>query len=175
MRYRCVNNLKQVGISFPLWGMDHDGKFPMEVSAANGGTLEYVGQGGVCRHFIAMSNELTAPRVLLCPADKSRKAALSFSLEMADSNSSFFVGVDAVDAKPSMYLVGDRNVTNGLPLPPNRIMDLTSNSIVGWTGELHGKQGNVCLADGSVQSWSTDQTREGLAHTGVATNRLAMP
>lgn len=36
----CVNNLKQVGPTFLVWAEDHNGKIPMEVSAADGGTME---------------------------------------------------------------------------------------------------------------------------------------
>ncbi|HET7625628.1 MAG TPA: hypothetical protein VFM25_10220, partial [Verrucomicrobiae bacterium] len=44
-RISCVNNLKQVGLSFRLWAGDHDGKYPMQVSTNQGGTMEFVGTG----------------------------------------------------------------------------------------------------------------------------------
>jgi hypothetical protein len=37
------------------------------------------------------------------------------------------------------------------------------------------KQGNVGLADGSVQGFSSTALRRALENTGVETNRLAMP
>jgi len=40
---------------------------------------------------------------------------------------------------------------------------------------MHKNQGNVALADGSVQAFSSSRLQEVLSNTGVATNRLAMP
>jgi prepilin-type processing-associated H-X9-DG protein len=48
-------------------------------------------------------------------------------------------------------------------------------SPVAWNDTRHLKQGNVGLADGSVQGFSSNKLREALANTGVETNRLAMP
>ncbi|HTJ00370.1 MAG TPA: hypothetical protein VL527_15935, partial [Dongiaceae bacterium] len=39
-RIQCVNNLKQIGLSFRLWSGDNDDKYPMQVSTATGGTRE---------------------------------------------------------------------------------------------------------------------------------------
>src|SRR5689334_19896825 len=37
-RIECINNLRQVGISFRLWANDNEGKFPWQVSVEEGGT-----------------------------------------------------------------------------------------------------------------------------------------
>lgn len=50
-RINCINNLKQVGLSFRLWANDNGGKFPMQVSLTNGGTMELVQSGTVFPHF----------------------------------------------------------------------------------------------------------------------------
>lgn len=146
----------------------------MSIPATNGGTKESVLRGGVHLHFQVLSNELNTPKVLVCPADKSRRQAPNFNAGIGESNISYFVGVDASEALPNMLLTGDRYLTNGT-MPSNRVCELTTNSVVGWTEETHNMIGNVGLADGNVQSWSTSKLREGLANTGVATNRLAMP
>src|SRR6266487_2961529 len=67
-RINCVNNLKQVGVEFYEWALDHNEKFPMQTSVTNGGTAELVGYGFVWPHFQVMSNELVTPKLLVCPA-----------------------------------------------------------------------------------------------------------
>jgi len=73
-----------------------------------------------------------------------------------------------------MFLAGDRNITNGMPVK-NGLFDLTGGSTIGWTSELHDSQGDVLLADGSVQGWNTSALQAGLRRTSETTNRLAMP
>src|SRR6185436_13144219 len=36
----CMNNLKQVGLSFQVWAQDHDDQFPFNVGSKDGGTQE---------------------------------------------------------------------------------------------------------------------------------------
>lgn len=179
-RSACVINLKQMGLAFHQWSNGGSPALPMEVSTNEGGTKEYTVTGEVFRLFLGISNELNTPKMLVCPADITRRPVKHFASLVNNTNISYFVGVDAKsiwaqETFPSMFLTGDRNLTNGAPLPPNRIMDLASNSVAGWTAEIHSRQGNVGLADGSVQSFSTSKVREALNNTGVATNRLAMP
>ena len=173
-RGTCINNLKYIGLSFKQWALDNDDHFPMEVSTAKGGSREFVTTPEVFRHLQVLSNELNTPKILVCPMDEDRTAAASFSTGFGNSNLSYFVGLDAKASAPSMFLSGDRNLTNGALLP-NRILELKTNSAVGWTAEIHNQQGDVVLADSSVQAWGTTQLREGLQKSGVATNRLAIP
>jgi len=106
----CVNNLKQVGLSFRLWAGDHGDKFPMQVSVADGGTMERSTQGVVFPHFTMMSNELGVPKIVACPADKKRTVATNF-VSLADANVSYFVCLNARDgSNPEMWLAGDWNV-----------------------------------------------------------------
>ena len=41
-RINCISNLKQIGISFRMWGDDNGGQYPMTVLCANGGAEENV-------------------------------------------------------------------------------------------------------------------------------------
>jgi prepilin-type processing-associated H-X9-DG protein len=86
----------------------------------------------------------------------------------------YFVGIDADDNHPQMLLVGDRNITGGVRLP-NGILEITSNSVVGWSAEMHKNLGNIAFTDGHVETLTTAFLRECLTNTGVATNRLAIP
>jgi prepilin-type N-terminal cleavage/methylation domain-containing protein len=94
-RINCVNNLKQVGLAFRLWEGDNDGKFPMQVSVTNGGTMELFSSGSqfsqfAFLNFVAMSNQLSTPKILHCPADTEHIAATNFSTGFSDANISYF-------------------------------------------------------------------------------------
>jgi hypothetical protein len=184
--FSCLNNLKQIGLAFRIWQGDNNEKFPMSVSVTNGGTMELVGSGTVWRHFQVMSNEISTPKILLCPNDVERQKNLAViwgsSSEIppyvgfaGNTNTSYFVGVDAMDANPTMFLAGDRNLTvKNVALKPG-LHSLSTNELMGWTKEMHVNYGNVLLADASVQQFNAIDLRKALENTGVTTNRLAVP
>jgi hypothetical protein len=80
----CVNNLKQIGLAFRVWELDNHDQFPFNVSTNAGGTMELVLRGGdgndrnPALHFQILSNELSTPKILVCPADRLKLAALDF-------------------------------------------------------------------------------------------------
>lgn len=104
-RIQCVNNLKQVGLATRVWAGDHDDKYPTAVSLPNGGALELMTGPNAWKNFQVMSNELSTPKVLLCPkeTDRDRFLATNFAL-LNNSNLSFFVGVDATETNAQMLL-----------------------------------------------------------------------
>jgi hypothetical protein len=125
-----------------------------------------------------MSNELSTPKILVCPADTSRIAATNFATDFNNMKISYFVSLDAEDKYPGMLLSGDDNlVVNGVRVRPG-ILSLSVNASVEWTkeriGKLHGP-GYVALADGSVQQAATLTVQSTPVNAGVATNRLAIP
>src|ERR1039458_6134553 len=136
-RIQCVSNLKQDGLAFRLWEGDNGDKYSMAVSTNKNGTMEYAAD--VFRHFQVMSNELSTPKILVCPAD-NRTAAASFA-RLENQNVSYFVGLDATDVRPQMLLTGDRNVTNGIA-PEHSILRLVPDQPAGWTEDMHNGQGN---------------------------------
>ncbi|MGO9585439.1 MAG: type II secretion system protein [Limisphaerales bacterium] len=169
-RINCVNNLKQDGLAFRLWEGDNGDKYPMAVSTNKNGTMEY--GGDVFHHFQVMSNELSTPKILACPAD-NRTAAATFA-GLKNQNVSYFVGLDATDVRPQMLLTGDRNVTNGLA-PIRSVLELRPEIPAGWTAAMHNRQGNVGRVDGSVQQVTIDGLRHAIKHSDDATNRVALP
>jgi prepilin-type processing-associated H-X9-DG protein len=169
-RIQCVSNLKQDGLAFRLWEGDNGDKYPMAVSTNKNGTMEYAAD--VFRHFQVMSNELSTPKILVCPAD-NRTAAASFA-RLENQNVSYFVGLAATEVRPPMLLTGDRNVTNGLS-PVRSVLELRPEIPAGWTEAMHNGVGNIGLADGSVQQVSIPGLQQMLKHTGDSTNRVALP
>jgi len=173
----CVNNVKQIWVSFRMWAEDNSGKYPMQVPMRNGGTMELVESGNVYPHFAVMSNQLVTPKLLICPEDKLRKSASSFAPGMSNSNISYFVGVDATTNQRAMFLSGDANLAiRGVPAKPGLLL-LWTNSPVAWAKPLrlrHGNGGNVVFTDGYVHQVDAQGLRKLLEKSGV-TNRLAIP
>jgi prepilin-type processing-associated H-X9-DG protein len=169
----CVNNLKQAGLDFRLWSGDSKDRFQMGYSTNVGGTLEYVPGGNAFRHFQCMSNEIKEVKFLVCPAD-DRLPARSFK-ELSNANVSYFVGVDADEAEPSLWLAGDRNLTtNGIPVGAG-LVELKATNAIGWSKKMHKFVGNIVFADGSVQQLSQAGVNNAFGSTGTNVNRLAVP
>lgn len=174
-RINCVNNLKQVGLSFLFWAADNNDKYPMQISVTNGGTMESASIGITFPTFQVMSNELSTPKRLACPADANRISATNFTTDFNNSKVSYFVGLDAGKTNATMLLSGDRNLTsNEIPVGSG-LLTLTTKSRATWTAQIHNKAGNIGLADGSVQQLTSAKLREALQNSGVATNRLVLP
>ena len=112
----CISNLKQIGLAWLTWVHDHEyGNFPFRTPLANEGNFEPItGGGNMLRNnawwqYAFISNELSSPGVLVCPADKNvgglRRAAGTFGADPAtqglmapgfkNSSCSFTIGVDA--------------------------------------------------------------------------------
>jgi len=169
-RIHCVNHLKQVGLSARIFATDNEEKFPWQVSTNAGGSREYLDVNhSAFRHFVAMSNELSTPNILLCPEDKERTTATNWLI--GNSNISYFLGLDAKLDESQILLAGDRNLmTNGVPVGSG-LLELTTNLTVGWTSRMHNNAGNVLFGDGRVDALSNKQ----LINSSIATNRLLIP
>lgn len=147
----CLSSLKQVGAGFRLWS-ESAWDFPMALSTNYGGTRETASE--VWRTFQVMSNELGHPGVLWCQAD-SRRPATAWT-ELANSNLSYFVGLDADIAAPHALLAGDRHLDTGRR-PQNLILKVRTNDVLRWTPAPHMAGGNVLFGDGSVRTMNDAQ------------------
>ena len=164
-RIACINNLRQAGIAFHEFAHDHDGKFPMEVPAAQDGALEDTRSAEASgnelsvsyRLFLPVAGQLVTPRLLDCPTD-TRLAASNFQ-SFSNENLSYFIAANSVFQKPSSLLAGDRNLTIDSSQNP-RALTAAPNSRLRWTTELHVRKGNLLFADGRVEEhndfWTPD-------------------
>ena len=154
-RINCVYSLKHIGLAMRMWSNDHGDKFPWSVSTTNGGTMEFAGKPEVFRHYLAISNELTSPKVLKCEKDEKRTQASSWAQLTNDARHlSYFVGLDADEGRPQMILSGDRNLSFNGRLASG-LVTLKSNTVLGVAPLLHTNYINVGLADGSAQQAPT--------------------
>ena len=188
-RVLCVTNLKQIGLAYYVWAYDHNGKFPMQVSVADGGTMELNNGRNAWLNFLVLSNELSTPKILWCPADKDRVAATDFTAGFSAKNISYFVGLDAGTNHPQMFLSGDDNLAVGNIPVKTGLLEFSTNALIAWTSGRHDDSrkaplwtyaphnffGNIGRADGAVVQTTSSSLQQMLQQTGVATNRLAIP
>jgi competence protein ComGC len=171
-RLGCTNNLKHVGLAARMWSNDNNDQFPW-VSTNSAGSRAFANAPQVFQHFAAMSNELITPKVLVCPQDLKRMKTTNFT-SFSNTNVSYFVGLDADEAKPERLLSGDRNITGGI-FTNGFLRLLKTNTLAGWTKELHDYGGNIGLSDGSVQQMTAQQLQQQLRTNTLPTIRLAIP
>jgi prepilin-type processing-associated H-X9-DG protein len=172
-RINCTNNLKQIDLSFKMWSLDNSDLLPMQVPGTNGGALEGTIQGLAFPSFQVMSNELSTPKILVCPQDEKRNPATNFE-SLTDKTLSYFICQNPAEAGNPGLITGDRNLTNPF-VPGTRTVVFTTNLTLGWTKEMHSRQGNVAFMDGTVaqvRNGAVTLKREG---QGVRTNRVLVP
>lgn len=174
LRINCINNLKQTGLAFRLWSGDNGDMYPMQALPNEAyGSFQLNATNGF-RYFQVMSNELSTPRIVVCPTDAKRTAATNFTTDFDNSLISYFVGLNANETNANSFLAGDRNLTNG-HFHVKGMLCLQTNQNIGWTKDLHNQSGNIAMGDGSVVQVTNKLLRAYLAKTGMATNRLLFP
>jgi prepilin-type N-terminal cleavage/methylation domain-containing protein len=202
-RIACVNNCKQVGLSFRIFANDNQDQLPMGVSTNQGGSAEYVPAVAAVApnhfmHFMAMSNELSTPKILICPSDVGRNNATNFAeiirktytAKGGNSCVSYVVGIEASDTQPQMIMSGDRNMTNDAPgtkvvFPLPTVANggiyakfgtnFTATVRPGFSKDTHQNAGNLVLGDGSVQQATASRLAEQFRNSGNDQNLISIP
>jgi len=172
---RCVNNLKNIGLAFRIFGTDNSGAFPRSVSTNEGGSLEWLANGEIWRQWAVLSNELSTPKLLACPEDLERPAALNWAA-FDEQRLSYFLNVAALSEPGDLVLSGDRNlVLDGTPTARGRVRVSATNQ-VSWGPKIHHHSGNLLLADGSVHQSSSAGVNVAFQKSAAAgTNDLLIP
>ncbi len=141
--------------------------------------MELAQSGEALPVFLVMSNELSTPKILLCPQDLEKDFATNFFTGFSARNVSYFAGLDATNDSeadvPKLILSGDCNFEIGGKPVKSGLLSLWTNDPVTWGANRHASAGNLCFADGSVQPATTPGLQNYILQTGLATNRLAIP
>jgi len=176
-RINCLSQLKAIGLSFRMWSNDNGDKFPWQVPVATNGTLEFAESPEVFRHFLAISNELSSTKVLACASDTEISRVSDF-VKLNNAHLSYFVGLEANEAFPQTILSGDRNILGGT-VTTNSLVRFDSQSPAHWGTELHNRQGNIGLSDGSALQFTDNSLRKqieaALLSTNVGALRFSIP
>jgi prepilin-type N-terminal cleavage/methylation domain-containing protein/prepilin-type processing-associated H-X9-DG protein len=199
-RIKCVNNLKNVGLSFRIFATDNSDRFPTELSTNDGGASEFATDPNKqWRVFQTLSNELSTPKIIICPSDAGKTDATNWTVSLqngadnkitagGNTTVSYSVGTDAAETYPQSMLSSDRNMYNPQSSPARTTNDVNKGQFVdmkvavgaptagaGWDQQVHQNQGNVCMGDGSVQQLSTARLRDQLRTTSTVSNSFNFP
>lgn len=106
-RVQCTSNLRQVSLALRMWVEASEiSAFPWRVRVSDGGTQPDSGlkPANAAHEFLTISNELDTPKLLLCPADRKKRAASNFGSSIdgglanpafRDNAVSYFISLDA--------------------------------------------------------------------------------
>jgi len=83
-RIACVNNMKQLGLAARVWATDNSDVLPPDI--------------------LSMSNEIAAPKVLVCPADTGRQPATGWSTFTLANTSYEFLAPSGSEAEPERVM-----------------------------------------------------------------------
>jgi len=164
-RSHCVNNLRQQGIAFRSYLLDHSDLFSQQVATNEDGTADFVFEdqaspvvpkSSAFLHFQAVSDELVSPKLLICPSDLERWPTADFK-NLQNTNISYFIGIYTcgnellkLPVSANAILTGDRNLKNDHDSHWNPAF-ITVNNGTRWTSGLHEFKGNLLFVDGHVE------------------------
>lgn len=201
-RIKCVNNLKNVGLAFRIFSTDNGDRYPMSLSAKEGGSADFSATATLMfKHFAALSNELSTPKIVVCPTDQRTESTTFASNVLVSAQTrnivpfknnqsvSYFVGLEADETYPQCFLAGDRNIIADTAIPArtttrspqitrlgtNHLMSPSPGKGAYYTNTMHNLMGNVALGDGSVQQFSSGKLKDALRNSGDSRNQLAFP
>ena len=204
-RISCVNNLKQVGIATRIYATDNQDRFPWQVPADEGGSAEYIATKETLnffRHWQALSNELSNPKVVRCPRDGNRRQATTFAdgdsvrkvtkgtTLFADKKGkngnlsvSYFIGKGADEAKPNNILSGARNdnfakYVNDKDKKGQHVKFMrkfSAKKTPYWSESLHEEQGDILLSDSSCQQASSSKLAQYFLDSSDSNNEVMFP
>lgn len=182
-RIHCVSHLKNLGLGLRIFSTDHNRAWPWQVSTNKGGSEEFLQNPSLTwPHFLALSNELSSPRIARCPNDLTGIQPATWRDATNNSAFSYFFGIDASEEQPETILSGDSNLElNGQRLR-STLVTLRTNANVQFDNSRHANPpsgaGNILLGDGSVQQVTSARLRQALIIPGYPNSsgrRLLIP
>lgn len=172
-----------------VWGNDFSDLPPWDVPSSVPGGAPGSGPGtqmhplsvNVWLHFSWISNQLTSPRVLLCPSDTGRLAR-DFSNNPNGgylhpnyrNQATSYLITHTINSLPGNLMLADRNLEGDRTtttcsrfpvVEPVRVFPLSAN--FRWGTNLHDGAGNMLRFDGAVIQNSTEQLRADFANPPV--------
>ncbi len=167
----CTLNLKQFAIAAKMFDDAHAG-YSWDISTNFGGTEEFGELSELTfRHFQVLSNDIYYTLGVICPQDSQRQAATNWGV-IANTNISYFIGLDSKRNLPTSIIAGDRNIS-----PSSVILRTTKSALPNWLSGigLHGDTGHIAYADGHVEQLNSAGLDLAIQSTGIATNHFAVP
>lgn len=157
-RVSCASQLRNVALAMNSFANDHDDRYPMAyLTGLEKETVPGLTEGASnvtfclsARPFQLLSNELSVPKILVCPTD--RRTAATALRNLQPQQISYALGLAARPGDALSLVATDRNLTNwapNLPAPSPGARDVR----LGWTAAQHSRAGNVLLGDGHVEFW----------------------
>jgi len=158
-RTKCVAQLNQIGVAFHSFAHDHEDRFPQFVPVKEGGVREFARDRNLVPNiFRALSNELAAPDLLVCPS--SRFQVTTFDALTNHVNVSYFIGLDAIPYNTDSWLAGD-----SWGRAPIIQVTVNGSQWREWRegSAVHQGRCNILFADGHVESLTPLQMTTALA------------
>jgi hypothetical protein len=169
----CLNNLREIGQGLGTWSAERE-SFSWQMTQREGGTMM---KPNAWEHFITLSNQLSSPRVLVCPSDTREPAqdfgkapgGLAWPSGGENNAVSYFIALDSLFGLSTQLISGDRHVTGGddyqacryLGIPVSYSFQRRTPNTLAWTNALHGaNSGNLLLNNGSAFSTTTETFRQ---------------
>ncbi len=201
-RINCVSQLKSFTMGLRLFANDAgDYPFKLLANATNvpPGLAPFSTNNAadLWKLFEVAANDISTPRILICPGDLARRTANSFGTngapdEFSHTNNrlnalSYFLSLNADEAQSGNILAGDRYLTTD----PESSSEKETRFIFGqqdfsqgggldqkvcWISTVHQGGGNAGFMDGSAQQLTTAKLRESITNQPVGRiNRIWLP
>lgn len=201
MGSQCLNTQRSISVGLRLFAGDAGGypfAFLSQASNSAPGLSPFAtnNPAELWKLFQVAADDLSSPRILVCPSDRFRQRADTFGTNgLAAEFShpanrlnaiSYFLSLDADEESPGNILMGDRYLTidpEGATDKGTKLLfgqqDIGSASPIAgsvrWTSAIHGAGGNAAFMDGSAQQLTTPKLRQTLTNQAIVANRIWLP
>lgn len=172
---QCINNNKQMALSFTMWGDDNnDGKYPWN---SGRGQIGGADPKQLRTNWVALQAYLRNPKVLTCPADTKRTPIrnwIEFAVVLEfRTNLSYMFCLESMPTRPLAFLTADNyissdnpaNKTLAMPDKPANGSDHSFNRPLyikrGWVNNIrHMNLGVASFCDGSARTLNSRMLQE---------------